>query len=301
MSCARPSSASPLYSLRWPLLCMYAFLLLAGLIIALSEVQDSRDPVDMAYYYLLFCFLHAGPAIVFVVSIGLEDLHKPLWRKRLVIPCLIAGFLVSVLIASLLLSVSRAEKIPQSGLAEAVGHGFVCWPLATIVCIPWVFDRPRYVVLRRLTRIVILTGLIQLCPSILMVILCGYAGDRYLAYGLYAGFLVVLWGFVPGLLVLFLRPAFEFAQTNADLAATPMPFRFNLLGWFYFCFFLAAVLAATVVPLQSEAPEWTLAFVSIAGLLWLWRVLWWLRAWELKWLQKSRPCTPESPAGRTGA
>ena len=195
--------------LRWVFLGLYVAA--TGGLVALC-VSD-----EVAVGAVLDIILLVSQAL-FILGAGTIRLCRPIRKRRLWMPVLVAAFMLTVLVFGLVLALGELTKIEERmGDVEEPWGAILFWGLLGVSWVGWgvllwvhTRRRPRIQVLRRLTGILFGGSLLELLaavPSHLIVIRRpGCLVGLSTMLGIVAGIYVMLFAFGPAILLLFLRP-----------------------------------------------------------------------------------------------
>ena len=221
---------SDMRTLRWVLLGLYGVLLLALLASAIFT-----GPAFATMAGIMFV-----AQALFIFGAGTIDLCRPIRKRRLVVPVVVAGTMFALLAMGLFLALSELFKL-DTALNEDL-FLFIFWSLIPLNWIGWgallwiyARDWQRMRVLSRFSTMLFAGSLLELLatvPSHVIVIRRpGCLVGIGTALGIIAGLNVMFFSFGPMIAVLFLRPRYraERAMGNQfcdicgyDLRASPV-------------------------------------------------------------------------------
>ena len=196
--------------LRWVFLALYVLVILMLLALALLNAPSTGPWASIAGILLLIV-----TELIFVFGAGTIELCKPIRRRRLMFPVIVAALMMAILTGAVSLALGELLRLDSLDWAVCVFWGivFVNWVAwATL----FYFDcqgRDRFQALKRLTLTVLDGSLVSLLVSVPSHVIVGrrpgcLAGINT-GVGIVAGLCVMLWSFGPGIILLFLRDRFR--------------------------------------------------------------------------------------------
>ena len=214
--------------LRWVLLGLYLVLVVSCLALWILAQLGSADAVAFALGLLGFGLLCQ---VIFLRLPGRPEYFAPVRPRRLLLPALVAGLMMTVLLAGLFLSLNELFREPD--LPEWMG--VVVWIVLVAVWALWaalfyVHTRSleRFQAVKRMIAWLLGGSLLQLLatvPShIIVVRRPGCLVGMQTAMGLFAGLYVMIWSFGPGIMLLF------WAETRRRTAGHCPACGYNLRG-----------------------------------------------------------------------
>ena len=188
---------------RWVFAALYVLALLS--LAVLSQLVQSES------YRLSFAIalgVIVLTQVVFLLGAGTIELCRPIRKRRLLLPILIAAGLMTLLVAGCavaMIELCKAKSFPQPE-----------WLWLTLVWVVWAFvffmhcrRLERWEVLKRLVQFVLAGSLVDLLASVpahLVVIRRpGCLVGLGTAAGIAAGVCAMFWAFGPGIVLLFFR------------------------------------------------------------------------------------------------
>lgn len=222
--------ASDMRTLRWVFGGLYALLLLALLTSSLF--------VGPAFIIMAGVMLAAQA--LFIFGAGTVELCRPIRRRRLALPVIVASLMFTLLVMGLFVALSELFEIDTT-LREDL-FVFIFWSLIPLSWVGWGLllwiyakDWNRMRVLSRLSTMLFAGSLLELLatvPSHMIVIRRpGCLVGIGTAMGIIAGLNVMFFSFGPMIAVLFLRPRYRREQAMGsqfcevcgyDLRASPV-------------------------------------------------------------------------------
>lgn len=206
--------------LRWVLPGLYVVLVVGLLGMAYSgRLPGWIPPLEALEGKLFWTFIVLAITVVsqavFILVPGTIDLCRPVRRRRLAAPVLIAALMMALLVAALTLCIVELAE-----LSEPDWFAYVFWAIIGSSWITWsiVFfkkyrDTVRYKALKNLVSTVIAGSLLELLVAIPSHIIVsrrpGCLVGLGTACGIGTGIVVMLWAFGPGVILLFLREKYK--------------------------------------------------------------------------------------------
>jgi hypothetical protein len=190
--------------LKWIFLGLYIAIIVG--LVGFATISEGES-VPWTVFVLAITI---GSQALFLFSAGTINLCRPIRRRRLVLPVVIAAFMMTVLVVSLLVALSELFKLDDDWIL----YGF--WVVVPLSWIGWGFlffvrhtDAERYITLRNLVASMIAGSLIQLLVTVPSHVIVsrrpGCLVGLSTAIGICCGIAVMLWSFGPGVILLFLR------------------------------------------------------------------------------------------------
>lgn len=166
---------------------------------------------DQLFWTILVLVITVLSQTLFILVAGTINLCRPVQRRRLLVPVIIASLMMTILVGAL--TVSIAELLDADGGDWLI---YVFWIIVGLSWIAWsvVFfiryrDTERYKILRSLVCAIIAGSLVELLAAIPShIIVSRRAGcfvGIFTVFGISAGIAVMLWAFGPGIIILFLH------------------------------------------------------------------------------------------------
>src|SRR2546423_7401949 len=194
---------SDMLVLRWVLLGLYLAALLAFFILVLFNPEP-------AIVILLGVFL-ASQAL-FIFGAGTIHLCRPIRRRRLIMPVIVAATMLTLLLGGTLIALMEL-LIPHAGdwagllLLITLGASWIGWGVLLFFHVQ---NMPRYRVMSRLTTYIFAGSLAELLATVPSHIIVsrrpGCLVGLATMLGIVAGCSAVFFSFGPAILLLFLRP-----------------------------------------------------------------------------------------------
>jgi hypothetical protein len=196
---------SDMRAMRWVFLVLYLLLLIAPLV---AFVTEGDDAIPLA---VLLAVMLAAQAL-FIFGSGTMHLCRPMRKRRLIWPVLVASFMMALLLFGLLLAAGEFFRLDGNDAAGIllVTLGGLSWGVWG-----WFFwhryrYRHRYTVMSRLTTWLLSGSLLELIACVPMHIVVsrrpGCLVGLATMLGIIAGCLVAVFAFGPAIILLFLRP-----------------------------------------------------------------------------------------------
>ena len=194
--------------LRWVFLALYVLLILALLAMPLIE---GGDFLAMA---ISIGVMFAGQAMLIFGS-GTITLCRPIRRRRLVLPVLVAATMLALLAGGLCIATWELLYLDSNPHEEF--FAFAAMSLIGLTWIGWgvllfarLRDKPRYTVLRTLNTWIFAGSLAELLATVPSHVIVsrrpGCLVGIGTAIGIIAGCAVMIFSFGPAIAILFLRP-----------------------------------------------------------------------------------------------
>ena len=213
----RETVKSDMKVLRWVLLGLYIVLVIGLLGIGYSGNSPewiflTLDVLEGEPFWTIFVLaVTVISQAVFILVPGTINLCRPIRRRRLLAPVIIASLMVSLLVGALFASLTELLDV-QTGnwfiyvFWTVIGVNWVIW---SIVFFARCKDMERYKILRHLVRKIIGGSLIELLAAIPSHAIVSRRPGCFVGMatgsGIVAGIVVMLWAFGPGIILLFLR------------------------------------------------------------------------------------------------
>lgn len=221
--------------LRWVFLALYVALI--ATLVSIPALQTDGD--DPAPLLIAAGIMFAGQAILIFGS-GTINLCRPIRKRRLVLPVLIALGLWGVLIFGMCIAMAELFYIDDAIADEAVQVAIVCligacWLWWGFVMLTRLQHLPRFTVLRKLNTWLFAGSLAELLATVPSHVIVsrrpGCLVGIGTAIGISAGCAVMLFSFGPAIVILFLRPRWRAEMADGvpycpacgyDLRASPV-------------------------------------------------------------------------------
>ena len=202
--------------LRWLLLGLYIGVITGLLGTAYSANLPSWLPPWETFQVELFWIIFVLVITVvsqglFIFGAGTINLCRPIRRRRLVVPVIIASLMMTVLVAALFVSIAELLHVDGEnwfiyGFWIIIGLSWIAWSIVFFIRYR---DTERYKTLRNLISIIIAGSLIELLAVIPSHIIASRRPGCFVAWltasGIIGGIAVMLWAFGPGIILLFLH------------------------------------------------------------------------------------------------
>lgn len=191
--------------LRWVFIALY-IIVVAGL---LAKGLQKQGNEKLTIVVILAAMIVSQA--IFILGAGTIELCRPVRKRRLLIPVVVASVMMAVLAAGLFLALSELCYLDEDAWIEQGLWVFIAlnWIIWGIVFFIHSRNVERYKVILRLTRIILAGSLIELLVSIPSHIIVSRRPGCFVGMstmlGIVAGVYVMLWAFGPGIIVLFLR------------------------------------------------------------------------------------------------
>lgn len=202
--------------LRWVLLFLYISIIIAlfaGVYFKGSTVTwlfPFGELQGKKFWTIAILGLTILSQIIFIFTAGTKDLCKPLRKRRVVLPIIMASFMMMVLVIGVLFALTELFYVNiamYEGGIEFVIMGLV-WLLWGLIFYARYSNVVRLKLLKKLVNTMIAGSLIDLLASIPSHMIVGKRPGCFVglqtAMGVCAGIMVMLWAFGPGVIVLFL-------------------------------------------------------------------------------------------------
>lgn len=196
--------------LRWVFLALYVLVILTLLALALLDAPSKGPWASITGILLLIV-----TELIFVLGAGTIELCKPIRRRRLMFPVIVAALMMAILAGAVSLALGELLRL------DSVDWGaYVFWGIVFVNWVVWAAlfyfhcqGRDRFPVLKRLTLAVLGGSLVSLLVSVPSHIIVarrpGCLVGISTGVGITAGLCVMLWSFGPGIILLFLRDRFR--------------------------------------------------------------------------------------------
>ena len=191
--------------LRWVLLGLYVALVMA---LFAAGLVASGESSSMSPFFAVVA-LHALTQVFFILVAGPPDYLAPTHHRRLILPALIAGFMMLVLVVGM--CVSALELLHLEPSRSAVPYFVAAWAAVWLGWAVVFFIHCRrldgFTVVRRLIKWLLAGSLLQLLSTVPSHIVVtrrpGCLVGMWTAGGICAGLYVMIWAFGPGIFLLF--------------------------------------------------------------------------------------------------
>ncbi len=205
--------------LRWVFVILYVLLLV--LLAYEPLLYPGGNPMSFKMHLLAFMVICQ---LLFVLGAGTIELCRPIKRRRLLAPILVAGLMMALLSAALAVASWELFYLEHT-VGALIGRDFIGRDLLPGIVFPIIFlfswivwgllfyvythRLERFTVLVRLTTAVLAGSLVELLAAVPAHIIVrqrpGCLVGLLTMIGIVAGIYVMLWSFGPGIILLFLR------------------------------------------------------------------------------------------------
>ena len=211
--------------LRWVFHALYLLLILALLVMPLVNNGSGGDVAGMA---IALVVMVVGQALLIFGS-GTIALCRPIRRRRLLLPVFVAATMLALLAIGLCIAIWELlylDSNPHQDLFGYAAFGVIglSWIGWGVLLFGRLRDKPRYVVLRKLTTYVFAGSLAELLATVPSHVIVsrrpGCLVGLGTAIGIVAGCAVMIFSFGPAIAILFLRPRWR-AETAEGIPYCP--------------------------------------------------------------------------------
>ncbi len=149
--------------------------------------------------------------LIFLFGAGTIELCRPIRRRRLIAPVIIASLMMAILVAVLCLSLAELIKVESENWVSYIlwiifGFNWLIWGFFFFIYSQGV---ERYRTLRKFVTIILAGSLVELLAVVPSHIVVSRRPGCFVglctAWGIIGGMYVMLWAFGPGVILLFLR------------------------------------------------------------------------------------------------
>jgi hypothetical protein len=207
----------PIRYLRWVFACLYILILLAQGIFSL--VQGGRQ---VRLIFVVYLAVMIVTQLLFLLGAGTIELCRPIRKRRLLLPILIASGMMALLVAgcsAAMMELFKVQNLPAFGWLWVA----LIWLFWAIVFFVHCRKLERWQVLKRLTLTVLAGSLVDLLASVPAHLVVsrrpGCFVGMFTAMGVTAGICAMLWAFGPGIVLLFFRERRQIEKRRNE--ATP--------------------------------------------------------------------------------
>jgi hypothetical protein len=208
--------------LRWVFLALYL-----AVIVTLLGLWFAREKHDR-WLILLMVAIFFATQIIFIFGAGTIELCRPIKKRRLLIPVIVASLMGAILVGGILIAFSELFKLEERGWAieyifcVILAIGWAAWGFLFHVHCQRV---DRYSALKRMTLWLLGGSLVELLGSVPSHIIVsrrpGCLVGLGTMIGIIAGVYVMLWAFGPGIILLFLRDRHALQKIRNDSDSAP--------------------------------------------------------------------------------
>jgi hypothetical protein len=200
-----------LYYLRWVLLILYALV-----IIGLVAMAVSSGAFTVIWGSALSLIVFVAIQATFLLCADSFNLCKPVRRRRFIYPAVVAGLMMTILLAAIFLAL---VELLDPLLDPKSNDDLLVFAFFTTLTVSWIgwglfffihfHRRNSFQSIKGLTRTILTGSLISLLINVPSHIIVSRRHQCFAGFatmiGVIAGLCVMLWAFGPGLVLLFLR------------------------------------------------------------------------------------------------
>ena len=204
--------------LRWIFIGLYVAIVIGLFAMSHSEflplwffIELLIDLTGSTFWPIFVLMMTVASQVLFVFAAGTVNLCRPIRRRRLFVPVVIASLMITVLVVALLLSLNELSLVFG-------GSGMFVWLFWLVVGVNWLGwsvaffhryrDAERYVMARGLVSTLLAGSLVELLVAIPSHIIVTRQPGCFVGFstacGIISGIAVMLWAFGPGIVLLFL-------------------------------------------------------------------------------------------------
>jgi hypothetical protein len=202
--------------LRWIFLGLYVVIVLGLFASAYADFLPIwLFPLHLLtgnlFFTLIFLLVTFGSQALFVFSAGTLDLCRPIRRRRLLAPVIIASLMMTVLVGGASMSLLELFTIDDEGITILIFWALivVSWVVWSIVLFTRYKEMDRYAAVKGLISTMLAGSLLELLIAVPSHIIVsrrpGCFVGLFTACGITSGIAVMLWSFGPGIVLMFLR------------------------------------------------------------------------------------------------
>ena len=197
--------------LRWVFLALYLLLICAFLVMPAFGGGDLGDFASVATAVGVMLIAQA----LLIFGSGTITLCRPIRRRRLILPVIIAATMLALLGGGLCIAMWELLYLDSNPHSDLLGFLAMCaiglsWIGWGVLLMSRLRDKPRYTVLRKLTSYVFAGSLAELLATVPSHVIVsrrpGCLVGLGTAIGITAGCAVMIFAFGPAIVILFLRP-----------------------------------------------------------------------------------------------
>ncbi len=194
----------PISWLRWVFLVLYVLV-----VISLLALGIANDGIRWGSLILAGIFLAAQA--VFVFGAGTLDLCRPIKKRRLILPVIVASLMGAIITGGATLALGELLRQNKEDWFEYFFWGMLAASWIVWGCVFFIYTRKldRYNALKRITLWLLAGSLLELVASIPSHLIVSRRPGCFVGmgtmFGIIAGLWVMLWAFGPGIVLLFLR------------------------------------------------------------------------------------------------
>ena len=211
--------------LRWVFLALYVLLIIALLVMPIMDSGYGEGAINM----LIAVSVMLAAQAILIFGAGTVTLCRPIRRRRLVLPVLVAATMLALLVAGLCVAGWELFYLDSIANGDVIGFfvlGFIflSWIGWGVLLFARLRDKPRYTVLRKLNTWIFAGSLAELLATVPSHVIVsrrpGCLVGIGTAMGIMAGCCVMLFSFGPAIAILFLRPRWR-AETADGIPYCP--------------------------------------------------------------------------------
>jgi hypothetical protein len=209
--------------LRWIFLGLYLVIVLGLFAGAYAHVLPMwlfpLNALSVSLYAALLVLLVTfGSQALFVFSAGTLNLCRPIRRRRLLAPVIIASLMMTILVGGVSLSLLELFAVDDEGIIiwifwALIGVSWVVW---SIVLFARYKEMDRYAAVKGLISTMLAGSLLELLVAVPSHIVVSRRPGCFVglatACGITSGIAVMLWSFGPGIVLMFLQKRREKEQ-----------------------------------------------------------------------------------------
>jgi hypothetical protein len=196
--------------LRWFFLALYLAVVAILLVRLFGRLSGSPSTHD-SLWALVTVGIFFATQIIFIFGAGTIELCRPIKKRRLLIPVIVASSMAAILVGGIVLALAELFREHNS-----TWFPYFFWVILAVSWAGWAFvfyvhcqRLDRYTTLKRITLWVLGGSLVELLVTVPSHIIVsrrpGCFVGMYTMCGIIAGLCVMLWAFGPGIALLFLR------------------------------------------------------------------------------------------------
>ena len=209
--------------LRWIFLGLYLVIVLGLFASAYADLLPMwlfpLNALSVSLYAALLVLLVTfGSQALFVFSAGTLNLCRPIRRRRLLAPVIIASLMMTILVGGVSLSLLELFTIDDEGIIIWIFWAFigVSWVVWSIVLFARYKEMDRYAAVKGLISTMLAGSLLELLVAVPSHIVVSRRPGCFVglatACGITSGIAVMLWSFGPGIVLMFLQKRREKEQ-----------------------------------------------------------------------------------------
>lgn len=202
--------------LRWIFLGLYLVIVLGLFASAYADFLPMwlfplNALTGSLYATLLVLLITFGSQALFVFSAGTLNLCRPIRRRRLLAPVVIASLMMTILVGGVSLSLLELFTIDDEGIIIVIFWALICvsWVVWSIVLFARYKEMDRYAAVKGLISTMLAGSLLELLVAVPSHLVVSRRPGCFVglstACGITSGIAVMLWSFGPGIILMFLR------------------------------------------------------------------------------------------------